>query len=283
MTQTKSILITGCSSGIGLYAAQILQKRGWRVFAGARKVDDVTRLNSLGLESIQLDVDDAASIERALGWILAKTGNTLDALFNNAGFVQAGAIEDLSRAQIRAQFETNVFGAIELTNHVIPIMRRQGYGRIIQNTSILGIITLGYRGAYNASKFALEGFSQTLRQELHGSGIHVSMIVPGAIESALRANALAHLDIAHTQHSPHHPTYQHMQQHFFDASGGHKKAFAKSPRIVVAQLIKALESPRPRAHYYVTFPAHLLAMLRRLLPDSWLEAILRYVTHKETR
>src|SRR3990167_4519728 len=190
----KSILITGCSTGIGLCAAKALHTKGYRVFATARKDSDVTKLQSLGLESLGLDVNSSDSMRSALNYVLDKTGGTLDALFNNAGFVQAGAVEDLTRDMMREQFETNVFGPMELTNLVIPIMRKQGYGRIIQNTSILGIVAMPLRGAYNASKFALEGFTHTLRQELRGTGIFVSIIAPGPIYSALRQNALLHYE-----------------------------------------------------------------------------------------
>ncbi|HSW71066.1 MAG TPA: SDR family NAD(P)-dependent oxidoreductase, partial [Gammaproteobacteria bacterium] len=188
----KSILITGCSSGIGLCAAEILHKRGYRVFATARKEDDLARLQALGLESVKLDINDSNSIKTALQEVLQRTGGTLDALFNNAGYVQAGAVEDLSREAIRAQFETNVFGPIELITEVLPIMRKQGHGRIIQNSSILGEVTLPFIGAYNASKFALDGFSHSLRQELKGSPIHISIIAPGPILSKLRENANQH-------------------------------------------------------------------------------------------
>src|SRR5436190_5636188 len=164
MTQS-SILITGCSSGIGLAAARFLHQRGYKVFATARKLVDLERLRAEGLTAIELDVNDSGSIAAALKQVLAATGGTLDALFNNAGYLQAGAVEDLSRDMNRAQFETNVFGPMELIRQVLPIMRAQGHGRIVQNSSILGIITLAYYGSYNASKFALDGFTNTLRQE----------------------------------------------------------------------------------------------------------------------
>jgi len=188
MTQ-KSILITGCGSGIGNHAAMQLKQRGYRVFASARKKEDVSKLSAAGLESVLLDVTDTASMQQALAHILQQTNGTLDALFNNAGYLQAGAIEDLTHDTNRAQFETNVFGPMELIRLVLPIMRQQGHGRIIQNSSILGVITLPYYGAYNASKFALEGFSRTLRQELYGTQIHLSIINPGPIQSELRKNA----------------------------------------------------------------------------------------------
>ncbi len=269
----KSILITGCSSGIGLCAAETLHKKGYRVFATARKKSDVEKLLALGLESIELDVNDSASIQKALTHILEKTDGTLDAVFNNAGYVQPGAIEDLSRDTMRAQFETNVFGAMELTNLIIPVMRKQGYGRIIQNTSILSIVAMPYRGAYNASKFALEGFTNTLRQELKNTQIHVSMIAPGPIVSKIQDNAHQHyLETIAVKKSIHAAIYKKMAN-FFVIPEGTKAFITLKPDVVVKKLIHALESTKPSAHYYVGLPAKGLAILRRLLPDSLLDWI----------
>lgn len=271
----KSILITGCSSGIGLAAATLLKQHGYRVFASARKMTDVEKLKNQGLEAVQLDVNDSASMQAALEYVLQQTGGTLDALFNNSGFLQAGAIEDLTRDMERAQFETNVFGPMELIRLVLPIMRKQGHGRIIQNSSILGIITLPYYGAYNASKFALEGFSNTLRQELHSTNIHVSILNPGPITSQLRATAHQHFHDTVANHALdiHVPVYQKMEQTYFKPSKRDKR-FAQSPEVIVNYLLHALESKRPRAHYYVGFPAKLFAFLRRILPDSALDWVL---------
>ena len=151
---TKSILITGSSTGIGYRAAEMLREKGYRVFASARKAEDVTRLEQQGFEAISLDVADTDSINNGMDIILDRTGGTLDVLFNNAGYGQAGALEDISRDVMRKQFETNVFGLHELTSKVIPVMRKQGHGRIINVSSVLGFVTMPYRGAYNASKFA---------------------------------------------------------------------------------------------------------------------------------
>jgi NAD(P)-dependent dehydrogenase (short-subunit alcohol dehydrogenase family) len=185
----KSILITGCSSGIGLCVAEGLKTRGYRVFATARKEVDVQQLGSDGFESLRLDLSDSESITAAVDEILSRTNGTLDALFNNGAYGQPGAVEDLSRDVLRTQFETNLFGWHELTNQVLPVMRRQGHGRIIQNSSVLGFVALRYRGAYNASKYALEGLSDTLRLELMGTDIHVSLIEPGPVSSRFRENA----------------------------------------------------------------------------------------------
>ena len=272
---TQSILITGCSSGIGLRAAQVLKQRGYRVFATARKETDVEHLKQQGLESLVLDVDDSHSIHQALTAILEKTGGTLDALFNNAGYAIPGAVEDLSRDMIRKQFETNVFGTIELTNLVIPVMRRQGHGRIIQNTSILGVVAVPYRGAYNASKFALEGFTHTLRQELRGSGIYVSIIAPGPITSQFRQNAhQQYKEKLKEKASVHTNTYKKLEENLTTSSEQEKKV-TLTPDAVVDKLIHALESPSPKARYYIGTPAHIIGLLRRLLPENALDWIIK--------
>ena len=273
----KSILITGCSSGIGHAAATQLKVRGYRVFAAARKLEDVEKLKNEGLESIQLDVNDTASMQRAIETLLNQTGGTLDALFNNAGILQAGAIEDLSRDQLRAQFETNVFGPMELIRLVLPIMRKQGHGRIIQNSSILGIITLPYYGAYNASKFALEGFTNSLRQELYGTTIFVSTINPGPIFTDLRENAfeIYQQQLPNKYTSAHRAAYERMEQSYFK-NRGHSN-LTEQPDSVVKYLLHALENPRPRAHYYVGRPAKWMAIAKRVLPDRALDWLLRKI------
>lgn len=279
----KTILITGCSSGIGLCAAQTLKKRGYRVFATARKQVDVDRLQDLGLESLLLDINDSTSIANALQQLLEKTDGTLDALFNNAGYAQPGAVEDLSRDMLRTQFETNVFGTIELTNLVIPIMRRQGYGRIIFNTSILGIIAMPYRGAYNASKFALEGFANTLRLELRDTPLHVSAIAPGPIASKFRINAQkSYQETLQGKTSVHSTLYKKMENFFFAPEEG-ERPFTLQPDAVVDNLIHALESKHPRAHYYIGFPAKLFVQLRRWLPDLALDWVINLTMKGEAK
>lgn len=276
MTQatTPSILITGCSSGIGLCAARGLHRRGYRVFATCRKDADVERLQAEGLESLRLDLDQPQSIEAAVEEILGRTGGRLYALFNNGAYGQPGAVEDLSREVLRAQFETNLFGGHDLACRVIPAMRRQGEGRIIQNSSVLGLAAMAYRGAYNASKFALEGLSDTLRQELHGSGIHVSLIEPGPILTRFRANGMQkwqqNID---AEHSPHRERYQAMAARL--NKEGPAAPFTLPPEAVLKKVIHALESPRPKIRYYVTLPTYLFGYLRRVLPDWAMDAILR--------
>lgn len=277
-----SILITGCSSGIGLCVAQGLKRRGHRVYASARKTEDVAMLQAQGLEALALDLDDSASIRRAVNEVLARSGGTLDALFNNAAYGQAGAVEDLSREVLRAQFETNLFGTQELTNLIIPLMRAQGHGRIIYNSSLLGLVAMPYRGAYNASKFALEGLVDTLRLELAGSGIHVSLIEPGPIKSRFRANSLAHfrttIDIERSAHREH---YRGVLRRLEKV--GPAAPFTLPPEAVLKRVIHALESPRPRRRYPVTVPTHLFAAARRVLPAALLDRIVARIARNENR
>ena len=272
----NSILITGCSSGIGLCVARGLKSRGYRVFATARKADDVHRLETDGFESVQLDLADSASITTAVDEILARTGGTLDALFNNGAYGQPGAVEDLSRDVLRAQFETNLFGWHELTNRVLPVMRRQGHGRIVQNSSVLGFVALRYRGAYNASKFALEGLSDTLRLELAGTDIHVSLVEPGPVTSRFRENAFrAYRENIDPDSSVHRDRYLAMEARL--QTKGPVVPFTLPPEAVLKKVIHALESRRPRARYYVTFPTYLFGTLKRLLSTRLLDRMLNKV------
>ncbi len=272
----KSILITGCSSGIGLCVAEGLKDRGYRVFATARQQQDVERLQSDGLESLPLDLADSASIRAAVDEILSRTGGTLDALFNNGAYGQPGAVEDLSREVLRTQFETNLFGWHELTNRVLPVMRRQGHGRIIQNSSVLGFVALRYRGAYNASKYALEGLSDTLRLELAGTDIHVSLVEPGPVTSRFRENAfMAYKENIDPTHSAHRDKYLAMETRL--QTQGPVVPFTLPPGAVLNKVIHALESRRPRARYYVTFPTYLFGTLKRLLSTRALDRLLNKV------
>jgi NAD(P)-dependent dehydrogenase (short-subunit alcohol dehydrogenase family) len=278
----RAVLITGCSSGIGLCVARGLHTRGYTVIASARKKEDVARLQAEGLTAIQLDLADSGSIQQAVEQTLQLTQGKLFALFNNGAYGQPGAVEDLSRQVLRQQFETNLFGTVELTNHLIPVMRKQGFGHIIQNSSVLGLITLPYRGAYNASKFALEGITDTLRQELSGTGISVSLIEPGPIESQFRKNAFAayqqHID-AHN--SAHCDTYQKMEARL--RKKGPAAPFTLPAEAVLKKVIHALESANPRPRYYVTFPTYLFAVLRRLCSTRWLDKVLLKVSRDENR
>jgi len=272
----KSILITGCSSGIGLCVSKGLKARGYRVFATARKEADVQQLIADGFESVRLDLADSGSIAAAVDDILSRTHGTLDALFNNGAYGQPGAVEDLSRDALRTQFETNLFGWHELTNRVLPVMRRQGHGRIIQNSSVLGFVALRYRGAYNASKYALEGLSDTLRLELMDTNIHVSLVEPGPITSRFRENAFrAYQANIKADSSVHRDKYQAMETRL--KKEGPAARFTLPPEAVLKKVVHALESRRPRARYYVTFPTYLFGFLKRVLSTRGLDRLLNKV------
>ncbi len=276
MTKERSVLVTGCSSGIGHACAHGLGTRGWRVIASARKPEDVERLEAQGLRAVQLDLDEPASIAAGLDATLAHTGGRLDALFNNGAYGQPGAVEDLTREVLRAQFETNLFGWHDLTRRLIPIMREQGHGRIVQNSSLLGLVALPYRGAYVASKFALEGLTDALRLELAGSGIAVALIEPGPILSRFRDNAYAvYRRSIDAEHSIHRVTYEGMVSRL--SIEGPAQPFTLPPQAVLKKLVHALESPRPRPRYYVTLPTHLLAWLRRGLGTRALDLVLKQI------
>ena len=272
-SKRKKILISGCSSGIGYCVAHGLRELGWQVFATARHADDVAALAAEGFAALQLDVADSASIQACVTEVLTRSGGQLDALFNNAGFGVPGAVEDVSREAIRFQFETNVFGSLELTNAVLPAMRAKGAGRILFNSSVLGFAAMPYRGAYNASKFALEGLADTLRQELQGSGIGVALIEPGPITSRFRTNAQAQFDTwIDAEQSFHRPSYDAMRARL--AKAGPAAPFTLPPEAVLAAVVKALTSSRPAARYRVTVPTRAFWYLRRLLPTRLLDALL---------
>lgn len=273
----KPVLITGCSSGIGYSAAMRLQKSGYRVFATARKDDDVKRLNREGLNALALDLDCEQSIRSALDQVLEQSNGQLYGLFNNGGFGQAGAVEDLPTRALRQQFETLVFGWHELTRLVIPVMRQQGEGRIIQNSSVLGFAAMPYRGAYNAAKFAIEGLSDTLRLELQGSNIFVSLIQPGPIRTRFRANGIAkfnqHIDAESSVHrEKYRQTVERLEKEI-DAN-----RFTLDPDAVVDKLLHALQSRHPKIRYRVTTPTIAFAIAKRLLPNRTLDNILSKVT-----
>ena len=272
----KTVFITGCSSGIGYTTAVCLKDRGHRVICSVRKHDDVKLLIEKGFECLQLDLADSNSIQAAVQKLIELTDGKIDALFNNGAFGQPGAVEDLSRDALRNQFETNFFGTHELTNLLIPLMRKQGRGRIIYNSSVLGFVAMKFRGAYNSSKFALEGLADTLRLELRGSGIQIVLIEPGPIESRFRANAFAmyqkYIDPSKSIHSK---TYQAMEARL--QKPGPAAPFTLPATAVAEKVIHALESRQPKTRYAVTVPTHLFAWLKRLLPTAWLDKILTSV------
>ena len=278
--QLKTILITGCSTGIGHDSALALKKRGHRVIASCRKHKDVENLVSLGLEAVQMDMDSPQSIADAFAAVLEQTDGQLDVLINNAGYGQAGALEDIPYDALCAQFTTNVFGLMELTRLVIPVMRQQKQGRIINISSLLGIISMPFRGAYNASKYAVEGISDTLRLELKPSGIDVITIQPGPIASQFRDNAIDYsLKKIDMEHSHFKLRYQHMLGAFRQNKAD--SIFTKSTDVVIKKLIHAIEATSPKAKYPITLPTHFFALLKRLLSIRMLDRVISYISKKE--
>jgi NAD(P)-dependent dehydrogenase (short-subunit alcohol dehydrogenase family) len=268
MTLNKTILVTGCSTGIGAFCARALRNDGWTVLTTARKDEDLAALRADGFEAYFLDYRDPVSIKRLVDDVMAVTGGTLDALFNNGGYAQPGAVEDLSMEALREQFETNFFGWHDLTRRIVPVMRRQGHGRIVFNSSILGLVPQMWRGAYNASKFAVEGLMTTMRMELAGSGVHVSLIEPGAIRSKIALNAAKMADkYLVLDNSPHKAAYE--KRLALLRSGG-KKGPKLGPEAVYKVLSRALLSQSPRPHYVVTRAAKAGVILKRILPAKLL-------------
>lgn len=274
---TGSILITGCSSGIGRDAALGLRERGWRVFASCRKPADCDRMRSEGFDSPHIDYTDAGSIRSGLSQVLEATGGRLDALFNNGAHGLPGAVEDIPVDGLRHIFETNLFGWHDLTRQVIPVMRAQGSGRIVQCSSVLGLIAFPWRGAYVATKYALEGLTDTMRLELHDSGIHVVLIEPGPITSRLRQNAIPIFErFVDWKNSALRAQYeQSLLKRLYEGSGPDR--FELAPSHVTARLVHAVESNRPRPRYYVTTPTYVGGFLRRVLPTRVSDRVLRRI------
>ncbi|MGH1438571.1 MAG: SDR family NAD(P)-dependent oxidoreductase [Cellvibrionaceae bacterium] len=274
----KTILVTGCSSGIGKTVAYGLRDKGYIVYPTARKSSDVDDLIQQGFDAIQLDYADSDSVERAYDILMEKTGRQLFAVFHNGAYGQPGAVEDLSRETLEKQFATNVFGWHQLNNLLLPLMRQQGYGRIIINSSVLGIIAFPMRGAYNASKFALEGLFDTLRLELKGTNIFISLIEPGPITSQFRKNAKiafeenVYGDKVILESSPHKKYYEQVMARL--SKEGDVDPFTLPPEAVLKKVEHALNSAKPKIRYPVTFPTHLFSLLKRLLPHRCLDWVL---------
>lgn len=270
----RSILITGCSSGIGLASARILKTRGWRVLATARRPEDLARLErEEGVEAIPLELSEATSIAACADAALQRTGGRLYALFNNAAYGQPGAVEDLPAEALRRQLEVNVVGAHDLTRRLIPAMRALGRGRIVNCSSVLGIMAAPFRGVYCASKFALEGLTDALRLELAGTGIHVALIEPGPIRTRFSEHAVeAARKWIDVESSVHRDRYRAM---LAVLEQGGREAFKLEPEAVAAKLVHALESRRPKLRYPVTVPSHAAAIGKRMLPGrvmDWIAA-----------
>lgn len=269
----RSILITGCSSGIGYHAAHALRERGWRVFATCRRQDDCDRLAAEGFETHRLDYRDAESIADALAHVTAATGGTLDALFNNGAYAHPGAVEDLATDHLRALMETNFLGWYDLTRRVLPVMRAQGHGRIVNCSSVLGFTAVRFTAAYSASKFAVEGWSDSLRLELRGTGIHVSLLEPGPIRTRMVENSsrrfLGTIDV---QASHFREAYAREISRLSGA--GKRSRFKLEPDAMIPPLVHALEHARPKPRYRITTPSRVGWYLKRLLPVRALDSVL---------
>ncbi|HFU76019.1 MAG TPA: SDR family NAD(P)-dependent oxidoreductase [Arcobacter sp.] len=266
----ETILITGCSTGIGLETALYLQEEGFRVFPTARNQEDVDRLKALSFEAFKLDVTNKDEITSVLDEIITLTGGTLDVVFNNAGFGQPGAIEDISTEALKYQFETNVFGLHEVTLQVLEIMKKQGYGRIIQHSSVVGLVALRIRGAYVASKYAVEGLTDTLRQELSDTNIDVTLLNTGPVTSDFRKNAMKNLEkYVEVEHSRFKESYKR-------ALGGEKSAVPFNlPAIAVAKKVEAIMlAKKVKPRYYITKATYILGFLKRVLSTKQLDKVL---------
>ncbi len=243
------------------------------MFATCRKPADCARLVAEGLESFELDYADESSILRAVTEVLARTSGTLDALFNNGAYACPGAVEDLPRGALREIFEVNLFGYHDLTRRVIPVMRAQGHGRIINCSSVLGLVGMTWRGAYVATKFAMEGLTDVLRLEMRGTGIDLVLIEPGPITTKIRENAIPHFEKwIDWEKSARRDQYATLRQRLYTSSGPDR--FELPPSAVTAKLIQALEAARPKARYFVTTPTYLSNVLRRVLPTRALDWVL---------
>jgi NAD(P)-dependent dehydrogenase (short-subunit alcohol dehydrogenase family) len=274
--KSKTVLITGCSSGIGLATARLLHNCDWRVIPTARKTEDIDRLRTEGFDPITLDVTDSTSITTAANTVLKRFGGQLGAIVNNAGFGLATAVEDASRSMFRDVFEVNVFGLQELTNQFIPFFRRQGYGRIVNISSVLGEISIPFAGIYCASKHAVEALSDSMRREFFNSGITVSIIQPGPIETRFSQN-LAFRTERYPQNlnSPFSSFYkQAIETRRTGKAARTAERFMKPPEAVAKKILHALESPRPKIRYRVTTIAYFGAFIRCALPVALIDRIM---------
>ena len=271
-TSGKTILITGCSTGIGLAAARTMKARGWRVLATARKAADLSRLRDVeGLETIALEMADPASVRACAEQALALTDKRLDALYNNAAYGMMGALEETTADELRSHFEVNVVATHELTRLIVPAMRSAGHGRIVMCSSVLGFVSGPYRGAYAASKFALEALADAWRVELAPAGIRVSLIEPGPIETEFLASTLAKFKASiDVDRSPHRDYYR---RRLATMEAGGKSRFKLGPDAVVAKLVHAVESPRPKTRYRVGLTTQMAAILKGVLPDRLLDRV----------
>lgn len=278
----ETVLVTGCSSGIGYHVAKGLKARGYNVYATARKDEDVERLISEGFKCLKLDYAESESVQDLANELMLLIGTNLYAVFHNGAYGQPGAVEDLTRETLEKQFATNVFGWMELNNRLIVLMRHNNRGRIIFNSSVLGLVSLPFRGAYNASKYAIEGFADTLRLELSDTNIKVSLIEPGPIKSRFRPNALQALkNNVNMEESVHRDRYKGTLERL--AKEGTVDPYTLSPEAVLNKVVHALEHKNPQPHYYVTVPTYVMGIMKRLLSARLMDKFILKVAGGELK
>jgi short-subunit dehydrogenase len=265
----QNIVITGCSTGIGLETSKYLKAQGIKVYATAREQKDVEMLKSLGFNALLLDVTLPTHIEQVIAHVLNADGK-IDVWFNNAGFGQAGFLEDITTEVLKEQFETNVFGLHECTHQVLKVMRAQGYGKIIQHSSVLGLVSLSARGAYNASKYAIEGLTDTLRLEYYNENIYFSLLNTGPITSKFRENALKKLEQNVTIEAS-----RYAKSYKARLSGENPKVpFNEEPISVAKVVYKIIQTKKPKPRYYITKATYILGFAKHILPTRLLDKLL---------
>lgn len=273
MTISKAVLITGCSTGIGRATAIALAKQGWTVYATARRAGSVADLAEQGCKVLALDVCDEASMQAAVQQVEAAEG-AVGVLINNAGYGSEGPVEEVPMEEVRRQFETNVFGLLRLTQLALPGMRRQRWGRVVNLSSMGGRMTLPGGGIYHATKYAIEAISDALRFEVHGFGVDVIVVEPGAIKTEFGNTAIARVD-ALGGSDDYAGFRDALKQNIRNAYEGPMAAFAVGPEAVARVIERAISSSRPRTRYVITAGAKMLIGLRGWLPDRTFDAFLR--------
>ena len=272
--KTKNILITGCSSGIGKDVAITLHNKGWRVFATCRSKTDCTFFTKLGIESFPLDLLKEESINCAVNLVKEKTKSQLDVLFNNGAYAIPGAIQDIPRSAMREIFEVNVFGQIDLINRCIPLMMSSDYPKIINCSSVLGFISLPYRGLYSATKYSIEALTDALRRENYDSKIKFVLIQPGPINTDIKKKSVKHFEKwINWKKSIHKKTYENkVIKRLYD--NNYKDSFNSyelQPDEVTKILINVLNSKKPKARYKITIQTKIAQIMTKLLPTNILD------------
>ena len=272
--KTKNILITGCSSGIGKNVAITLHNKGWRVFATCRSKTDCTFFTKLGIESFPLDLLKEESINCAVNLVKEKTKSQLDVLFNNGAYAIPGAIQDIPRSAMREIFEVNVFGQIDLINRCIPLMMNSDYPKVINCSSVLGFISLPYRGLYSATKYSIEALTDALRRENYDSKIKFVLIQPGPINTDIKKKSIKHFEKwIDWKKSIHQKTYENkvIKRLYDDNYKDSFNSYELQPDEVTKILINVLNSKKPKARYKITIQTKIAQIMIKLLPTNTLD------------